>query len=128
MLPQFLAVAVGGAAGSVARHALSGWAGQMFGTGPHLAGTLAVNLIGCFAIGLVYRLSDSVPALAHELRPLLTSGFLGGFTTFSAFGLEIFQQLKAHNTTTAILYAAANVLGGLALTWAGYLAGGAAGR
>src|SRR3546814_699477 len=88
MQPQLLAaIAFGGALGAVARHLtvaqVALWTGHGFPFG-----TLAVNVAGSFAMGLIVELSALVWSPAPELRAFLTVGFLGAFTTFSTFSLE----------------------------------------
>lgn len=99
-----LLVAVGGAAGSVLRHALSAYALAQLGAG-FPWGTLAVNVLGSAAIGVAAGLG-----LQGEARLLLVTGFLGGFTTFSAFSLETGALFER-----AWWLAAAYVLGSLVL-------------
>jgi fluoride exporter len=99
---SWLLVALGGAAGSLARYATSlAFAGAPWGT-------LAVNLAGSAAIGAAAALG-----LTGEARLLLVAGFLGGFTTFSAFSLEA-MGLAERSPVLAALYVAASVLGGIA--------------
>jgi CrcB protein len=97
-----MAVAAGGAAGSVARWLVGVAAARFLGTG-FPWGTLAVNVLGGFAIGVLAEvLSRGAPPL---LRPLLITGFLGGFTTFSAFALEAVSLARP----LALLYVAVSV-------------------
>jgi fluoride exporter len=79
-----------------------------------LTGTLAVNLLGCFAIGVLMPWLDSRPDLAAWARPLLVAGFLGSFTTFSAFALESHSFWQGH-PLQALLYVMLSVGGGLVL-------------
>jgi CrcB protein len=99
------AVAAGGAAGSVARYLVSVGAVSM-GLAPAW-GTLAVNVMGGFAIGAVAELFVR-GTISAELRLLLVSGFLGGFTTFSAFSLDVITLWRG-GAAHAGLYAAASV-------------------
>jgi CrcB protein len=105
----FLLVGLGGALGSMARYGI-GLALPSIGF-PYA--TLAVNVIGCFGIGLVLPTIDRAVALPPDLRLLIVVGFLGGFTTFSAFGNETIALVRAGGTV-ALLNVAANVLLGLA--------------
>ena len=87
-------------------------------------GTLAVNIIGCFLIGLFYGLFDryvpaASPAAAH-LRLLLTVGFCGGFTTFSTFINENYLLFQSSNLPMVLLYLALSILLGFLLLYAGY--------
>jgi CrcB protein len=104
-------VALGGATGSVARHAVQA-AFRL-----HPAGTLTVNLAGSFLIGLCAAWAERG---APWVRPWLMTGFLGGFTTFSAFSLENLRMLREGHAGSALLYACASVAGGVALAFAGY--------
>lgn len=119
-----LAVAVGGAAGSVARYLLQGWVqrrtSETSGWLPLLpTGTLAVNLLGCVAIGLLATLLQERVAVDPALRSGLLIGVLGGFTTFSAFGWETLGLLRAGNLLLAGAYVVASVALGLAGVWLG---------
>jgi CrcB protein len=119
-----LAVAAGGAAGSVARYLLQGWVqrrtSETSGWLPLLpTGTLAVNLLGCVAIGLLATLLQERVALDPALRSGLLIGVLGGFTTFSAFGWETLGLLRAGNLLLAGAYVVASVALGLAGVWLG---------
>ena len=89
-----LYIALFGALGCLARYFLSGWVYDLIGrTLPY--GTLAVNVIGAFLIGLVMEFSLRSTAVSPELRIGLTIGFLGGFTTFSTFSYETFRLLES---------------------------------
>ena len=90
------------------------WAGLGFPWG-----TLLVNVIGCLLIGLVLGLADE-RGMSREARLLLVTGFLGSYTTFSAFGFETFQLLRDGDTGKAIAYVLASNLLGLAAVWAGW--------
>jgi len=84
---RFLIVCGAGGAGCGLRYLISLWAGQRFGTGfPY--GTLIVNVIGSLAIAFVLELSLRVSDFSPNLRIALTTGFLGGFTTYSSFNFE----------------------------------------
>jgi CrcB protein len=106
----FLLVGVGGALGSMARYGI----GLVL---PSSAGfpfaTLAVNVIGCFCIGLAMPALARVGPLPLELRLFVIVGFLGGFTTFSAFGIETVSLLRS-GVGVALVNIAANVGLGLA--------------
>ena len=79
--------------------------------------TLAVNLLGCLAIGAMAGVIEKHHVFKTELRLLLIVGLLGGFTTFSAFGFETVYLLKRAAWSAALLNVAASVLGGLAAVW-----------
>lgn len=118
MIRVALAVAVGGAAGSVLRFLLAGWVAGNWPRHFYL-GTLAVNIIGCLLIGLLSGLFLTRTDLPLELRTGLITGVLGGFTTFSSFSLEIMKLLEGGRAPEAIGYLALSVLGGLLAAWAG---------
>jgi CrcB protein len=116
---EYLWVAVGGTAGAVARHAVVLAVRHRFGGAVEFPwGTLLVNVSGSFAIGLIASL-----LLARNADPawrlLLVTGFLGGYTTFSAFSLEIVSLLQAHRLLQAGLYAAGSAVLGVASCGAG---------
>ena len=83
-------------------------------------GTLAVNIIGCFLIGLVYGLSEK-GNINVEWRLFLATGILGGFTTFSSFSNETVSMLRDAQYWQAFSYIASSVIIGLAATFAGIL-------
>jgi CrcB protein len=120
----WVAVAVGGALGSVARHAVN----QAVHTGGLAArfpaATLVVNLAGCFAIGLLAGLLTSERiALRFEWRQFVFVGVLGGFTTFSTFGLDTFVLARTQSAGQAAVNVLAHVAGGLLVLWLGYRLG-----
>ena len=83
-------------------------------------GTLVVNLVGCFLVGLLFYLLQERFLVNQTVRTVILIGFLGGFTTFSSFGLQTFTLLQDGEFGLAVL----NILGanliGLVLVWAGY--------
>lgn len=112
-----LAVAAGGALGAMARYGAGVAATRAFGPNfPY--GTLGVNVIGCFAMGLLIGLFAMKEPVDPALKLFLTTGFLGGFTTFSAFSLETIL-LYDRKPALAALYVAASVILSLAACWAG---------
>lgn len=84
---KWIFIAIGGAGGSILRYAMEGWI-QRMSSGNFPIGTLSVNVLGCFAIGLLAGFLTGPLLIREELRIGLSVGLLGGFTTFSAFGLE----------------------------------------
>ena len=83
-------------------------------------GTLTVNIIGCFFIGIVFGFFDK-GQISHEWKLFLATGVLGGFTTFSAFSNETFVLFREGHAGDATLYVLASVLLGLAATYGAYL-------
>ncbi|NEI07309.1 fluoride efflux transporter CrcB [Rhizobium leguminosarum] len=105
---QALLVAVGGAIGSVLRYYVGQWALRLMG--PAFPwGTLAVNVVGCFVIGVFAELIARKFNASVELRLLLITGFLGGFTTFSAFSLDAISLFERGETVAGGIYIAASV-------------------
>lgn len=115
-----LLVALGGALGSVARFKLSGWILHHTVTWRFPAGTFVVNLSGCLVAGALAGLVAKHDLLGPDVRLLLFTGVLGGFTTFSAFGLETLLLLKRGELAVAAGYAVLSVTLGLAAAWAGF--------
>ena len=116
-----LMVAVGGMVGSVLRYAVSVLAQRLYGDAFPL-GTLTVNAVGCFAVGVLLPLLDR-QFLGPESRALLLVGLIGGFTTFSAFGLETVELVRRGATGLAFANVALNVGLGLLAVWLGIQAG-----
>jgi CrcB protein len=121
-----LYVAIGGAAGAVARYGLSGWVQARAGFG-FPWGTLTVNVLGSLLIGVTLRYVV-MAGFTTETRALLTVGVLGAFTTFSAFTYETVTLLEAGQWWRAASYALGSLALGVAavyagLALAGYLAG-----
>ena len=83
-------------------------------------GTLTINIIGCFLIGLVFGFFDK-GQMSHEWKWFLATGLLGGFTTFSAFSNETFVLFREGCVGYALLYILASVLLGLLVTYIAYL-------
>ena len=112
------AIALGGALGSVARYLASVLMAQVAGTG-FPWGTLAVNVIGGFLIGALAELMASRWSVTPEIRGFLITGILGGFTTFSAFSLEVVAMIERHSLAPAAAYIAGSVLLSLGATFIG---------
>lgn len=87
-------------------------------------GTFGVNLIACFALGLLTALQSRCGAGSERLMLLLSAGFLGGFSTFSTFIAELVQSSQAGQGAGALALLVASVLGGLLALLAGRLVGG----
>jgi CrcB protein len=113
-------VAVGGALGSIARYLLSGWALHHTIDWRFPLGTFLVNILGCLAVGILGGLVVKHDFFSPEARLLLFTGIAGGFTTFSAFGLETFHLLRRSELLVAGGYVVSSVVIGLAVLWAGF--------
>jgi CrcB protein len=119
-LTPTLLVAGGGALGAAARYHLGRAVFQM--TGPQAGfpwGTLAANVLGSLAMGMLVGWLARHGNGAESLRLALGVGVLGGFTTFSAFSLELVLLAERGATGLALLYAGASVLAGIAALWFG---------
>jgi CrcB protein len=115
-------VALGGALGSVARYAVGALAAHLLG--PAFPwGTLVVNLTGSFLIALVMHLALTGTAISLEMRIFLTTGILGGFTTYSSFNYETLALLNHRGYWLAGLNLGATVLGCLVAGMLGLAAG-----
>lgn len=115
----WLMVMLGGAAGSALRYALSLVLNPEAGTGMPW-GTLAANLAGCLLIGWC---STLLADASDALRLGVLVGILGGFTTFSSFGLEAIRLLQSEQVGLALAYIGISNLGGLAGVWIGLTLG-----
>jgi CrcB protein len=113
-------VAIGGLVGSVARYWLSGTTQTWTGAG-FPSGTLVVNVLGSFAIGLVMALSLERGAIDDDLRILLTSGFCGGFTTMSTFSYETLALLRDGEQLLALGNVGGTLVACLGAVWLGSL-------
>jgi CrcB protein len=106
----FLCAVLGSAAGGGARYLIGVWAARRFGGGfPY--GTLIVNLVGCFLMAFVMYAAMNLASFPTNLRVALTTGFLGGLTTYSAFNHETSTLLHAGATRTALLNAGVTLAG-----------------
>lgn len=117
-----LNVAAGGAAGAVLRYQLGRVVTHAAGPGMVFPWpTLAANILGCLAMGVLFGWLAKHGGANENLRLLLGVGLLGGFTTFSAFGLEMLQLIQRGSTGLAVLYAGVSVIAGLAALYIGLI-------
>lgn len=120
-MERFLIVCLGGAAGSGTRYLVGVWAGQRLGTSfPY--GTLFVNLAGCFLISFVMYLALHLASFPANLRLGLTTGFMGGLTTYSTFNYDTMTLLQDGATQTALVNLGVTVVGCFAMGLAGLYA------
>jgi CrcB protein len=115
----FWAVALGAGVGGVSRYLLASAIQQRAGT-TFPWGTLVVNVSGSLLLGFLLRYALATPSFSAEMRALLTTGFCGGYTTFSTYSYETAALLEDGQYSRAGLYAAASVLLALAGTVAGF--------
>jgi CrcB protein len=113
-------VGSGGFVGALARYGLGGLVQRQvpFSTFPY--GTLAVNMLGCFGIGVLSGLADARQVFGPEARLFVFIGVLGAFTTFSTFGFETFAMLRDAEYARAAGNVGTQVVLGLTLVWIGY--------
>jgi CrcB protein len=106
---QLLWICLGGALGTGGRHLVGLWASNAFGTGfPY--GTLLVNALGSFFISVVMFLGHDAGAIPASMRIMLTTGVLGGFTTYSSFNFETLKLFQSGGYTLAAVNVASTLL------------------
>jgi fluoride exporter len=120
---KLLLVMFGGSLGAASRYGVNLLTVKLWGTG-FPWGTLIVNLVGCFLIGLIFALADRVRLLTPEMRLFLITGYLGALTTFSSFALETVNAGRAGMTLLPLTNILVNNIGCLTLTVCGLWAGG----
>jgi CrcB protein len=118
-----LVVGLGGFIGSTLRYKLGGFVLHHSTSWRLPLSTLAINLSGCFVIGVLAALAERRDLFSTDARLFLFTGLLGGYTTFSAFGFEGVNLLRRGEFFVAALYAVLSVLGGFAAVWLGHLLG-----
>jgi CrcB protein len=114
-----LYIAIGGAAGSLARYGLSGWVHERAGFG-FPWGTFVVNVLGSFVLGFTLRYLEAV-RLPPDMRALVAIGILGAFTTFSTFSYETVALLEDGAWMRAALYAFGSLILAIAAAYIGIL-------
>lgn len=112
-------IGLAGFIGTISRYWLSGVLARRYGETFPL-GTLVVNLVGCFLVGLLFYLLQERFLVNQTFRTVVLIGFLGGFTTFSSFGLQTFTLLQDGEFGLALLNVSIANIFGLFLVWAGY--------
>lgn len=120
MLRDLIVVGSGGFLGSILRYLTSKYVQGYFSLA-FPAGTLFVNITGCFIIGVVYGFSEKSQVFAQGWKLFLTAGFCGGFTTFSAFANENLALLRDGEFMFFTLYTSLSIILGIAATFAGVL-------
>jgi CrcB protein len=123
-MSSILSIAFAGMLGVLLRYFISTWLDERLGNA-FPWGTMAVNLLGCFLAGCVFQLmfERSITGEVHTdpwLRNALMVGFLGGFTTFSAYSVQSLILLRDNQWLAAALNVGVSNIAGIALAWAGY--------
>jgi fluoride exporter len=118
-MQKTILIALAGLVGTLLRYWLSGVVARQYGeTFPW--GTMAVNLIGCFVTGAVFYLTEERFLINPAVRTVILIGLLGGFTTFSSYGLQTFTLLRDGEFGLAALNIVTSNVFGLLMVWAGY--------
>lgn len=120
ILKEILIVALGGGAGAAARFGVGVWSLRALGPG-FPWGTLIVNIAGSFLIGCMVAFAVHRGEPTYAMRLLLVTGFLGGFTTFSAFSLDTLALAQRGELGTAFGYVAASLVLSLGACWGGMM-------
>ena len=115
---HYVIVAVGGGIGAALRYGVNVGSGQLIG-GDYPWHTLIVNVVGCFAMGAITEMAALKFNFSNEMRLFLTTGILGGFTTFSAFALDFALMAERRDYLMAGGYVLASVVLSLAACFAG---------
>lgn len=121
-MTQLLLVALGGALGAIARWKVGGLILQSTANWKFPLGTFLVNVIGCLVAGVLAGLVIKRDLFTADARLFLFTGLLGGFTTFSAFGVETVLLLRRGEIGVALAYAGLSVFAGIAGLWLGLAA------
>ena len=119
MINSLLTVGIGSFFGGALRYGVSMWTKGIC-TSVFPWGTWTVNLLGCLVFGVLYAVFSKHDTLSHPWCLLLTTGFCGGFTTFSTFANESMQMLQNGNIGGFIAYVGTSLIGGVALIGLGY--------
>lgn len=118
-MKNILLVGLGGVVGSIARYKLGGWLLHMTAQERFPFSTFAVNVFGCLVVGVLAGLAERYELFGPGTRLFLFTGLLGGFTTFSAFGLETMFLLRRGEPWVAATYVGASVVLGIGAVWLG---------
>jgi len=118
MLRTLLLIGLGGFLGSISRFLIALGLNRIFQSVIPI-GTLAVNILGCLLIGIIYSLAEQKNMLSPEFRVFLGVGFCGGFTTYSSFAFDKFSLIKTGDFLMLSVYVGASVFLGLIAVYLG---------
>jgi len=113
-------VGVGGFIGSILRYVTSCFVLKLFGKPYFPYGTLVVNIVGCLLFGYLIGISENRQLFSPETRVLVFVGFLGGFTTFSTFGYEVFSFARDGQIFSLLVNIILHLVLGFGAVWLGY--------
>jgi len=116
-----LAVGVGGFFGCIARYLVGVLISRLFDEPTFPLATFVVNIVGCLLIGFLGTLAENTELISPPMQLLLIVGFLGGFTTYSAFGYQTLTLMRDGNLLFAFLNVVAHIVFGLGAVWLGAL-------
>jgi CrcB protein len=116
---KILIIGSGGFLGAIMRYYVSGYVQNISISYSFPVGTLTVNLIGCFIIGVISKLAEDFGLFSIETRLFLTIGFLGAFTTYSTFGYETLNLLRNNEWLYAFINVGLHMFLGIGAVWAG---------
>jgi len=114
---KLVLIGLGGLLGTLSRYWISQWADGRSQSGFPF-GTMVVNLVGCFVAGFLFQALNQA-TVSPDLRLAIFTGFLGGFTTFSAYGLQTVVMAQGGMLPMAAINVAVSNIAGLALVWVG---------
>lgn len=120
MIHPLILVAMGGAIGSMARFGVSSLVVKQVNPVNFPWGTFSVNVLGCMLAGVFLLVAESMQSISQEARLFVVTGLLGGFTTFSAFGIETLGLLRRGEMLIAISYASLSIIVGVLAMWLSY--------
>ncbi len=120
-MKDVLAVGIGGFLGCIARYLVSVLFVRLFDEPTFPFATLTVNVVGCLLIGWLGTLAESAQLISPPMQLFLIVGFLGGFTTYSAFGYQTLTLVQDGHSLTAFLNIAAHIIFGFGAVWLGAL-------
>ena len=119
MLSKSLLIGLGGFTGALLRYGVSGLVLNFSKNGSFPFATLVVNLLGCFLIGLLSQLVDTNGMFSPQARSFIFIGLLGAFTTYSTFGNETINLMRAGQGLLSLTHIGTHLLLGLAAVWLG---------